>query len=83
VVKVSSNAWAFIATAVRAIANTVYLLKDISWQRDGMSFFSEFLRIEEENIAQLDFSCSEEIAESLHDRRTRGYLRGLRKQLNR
>jgi hypothetical protein len=80
---VSSNAWAFIATAVRAIADTVYLRKDISWQRDGLSFLNESLRIEEEDLAQLDLSGSDEIEESLHDRRTREYLRGLKRELNR
>ena len=83
VVKVSSNAWAFIATAVRAIADTVYLRKHISWQRDGLSFLSESLRIEEEDLVQLDLSCSEEIEQSLQDRRTREYLHGLRRELKR
>lgn len=82
-VKVSPNAWAFIGTAVRAIADTVYLRKDITWKRDGLSFLSESLRIEEEDLAQLDFSCSVEIEESLHDRRTCEYLSGLKMELNR
>ena len=74
--------WAFIASPLRAIADAVYLHREISWKRDGLSYCTESLRIEEDDLAQISFAHSEEICAAVCNRRTRAYLEGLEKAVN-
>jgi hypothetical protein len=46
-----------------------------------MDFLTDSLRIDEEDIARLDFSLCEEILESIRSRRVREFLQGLRREL--
>jgi hypothetical protein len=77
-VAVARNAWAFVASPLRAIADAVYLNKEIAWERDGPGFLTESLRIEEDDLRTLSFEALEEIAGSIRSRRVRAYLEGLR-----
>jgi hypothetical protein len=81
-VEVARNAWAFIASPLRAIADLLYLTKGVSWQRDGLAFLTESLRIEEDDLRALDFDGVEEIAESIRNRRVGVYLAGLKGALS-
>ena len=74
--------WAFIASPLRAIADAVYLHREISWKRDGLSYCTESLRIEEDDLAQISFAHSEEICAAVRNRRTRAFLEGLEKAMN-
>jgi hypothetical protein len=80
-VKLGQDAWAFVASPLRAIADLVYLRPYVSWAKDGLGFLTDSLRMEEEDLSQLDSSLGEEILESLRSRRVRKYLQGLRKEL--
>ena len=80
-VKLGQDAWAFVASPLRAIADLVYLRPSVSWAKEGMDFLTDSLRIDEEDIARLDFSLCEEILESIRSRRVREFLQGLRREL--
>jgi hypothetical protein len=80
-VKLGHNAWAFVASALRAIADIVYLRPSVVWIKDGLGFLTDSLRIEEEDLSRIELSSCEEIQESLRSRRVREYLEGLRKEL--
>lgn len=77
-VEVARNAWAFVASPLRAIADQVYLNRDISWQRNGMGYLTESLRIEEDDVREMSFDRLDEILESFRSRRVRTYLQGMK-----
>jgi hypothetical protein len=81
-VAVGRNAWAFIASPLRAIADAVYLNQKITWKRDGPGYLTESLRIEEDDLRSLDFAGLDEILDSIRSRRLRAYLEGLKGALN-
>lgn len=80
-VKVDANAWAFVATPFRAIADLVYLRKEVTWEKDGLGFLTDSLRIEEDDLSRLDPDGLDEICESFRNRRTKAYMECLRKEL--
>ena len=77
-VEVARNAWAFIASPLRAIADLVYLNKSITWKGNCLSYLTESLRIEEEDLRELSFEDLDEILASLRSRRVSAYLQGLK-----
>ena len=81
-VAVARNAWAFIASPLRAIADTIYLRKEITWNRNGLGYLTESLRIEEDDLRALSFEALDEILESIRSRRVRAYLEGLKGAVN-
>jgi hypothetical protein len=78
--RIDTKSWVFIASPLRAIADLVYLNKQISWEKDGLSFLTESMRIELENLEQMSFENVPEICENLHNSRTRRYLIQLYKE---
>jgi hypothetical protein len=79
--KLDADAWAFVASPLRAIADLVYLRKSISWNRDGLRFLTDSMRIDETNLRDLSFVEFDDIWRSFRNRRTRDYLVGMRKEL--
>ena len=79
--KLGVDEWAFVASPLRAIGDLVYLRKAISWQRDGIGFLTDSMRIEEEDLRSLAIDTWDEIHDSFRNRRTQRYLRRLRKEL--
>ena len=77
-VAVARNAWAFIASPLRAIADAVYLNKEITWNRNGLGYLTESLRIEEDDLQSLSFEVLDEILDSIRSRRVRAYIEGLK-----
>lgn len=80
-VRLSPDAWAFVALPLRAIADLVYLRRDISWNRDGLGFLTESLRMEDDDLRTLKLEAFSEIRYAIRDRRTQDYLDGLREEL--
>jgi len=80
-VKLPAGAWVFIATPLRAIADMVYINKTVSWQRDGLAYLTDSLRMEKEDLSRISFRPLEAICESLRDRRTVDYLKQLHKAM--
>ena len=81
--RVDDDAWSFVATPLRAIADLVYLRRGVTWQRDGLGFLTESMRIEPEDLAALSLEPLDAICASLHSKRTRRYLQGLERELTR
>jgi hypothetical protein len=81
-IKVDGRNWAFVATPLRAIADLVYTRKDVSWEKDGLGFLTDSLRIEREDLDNVEWGGLDEICDSLRNRRTRDFLRGLRQELS-
>jgi hypothetical protein len=77
-VAVARDAWAFIASPLRAIADAVYLNKEISWNRNGIGYLTESLRIEEDDLRSLSFDALDEILDSLCNRRVRTFVEGMK-----
>jgi hypothetical protein len=77
-VAVARNAWAFVASPLRAIADAVYLNKEITWKRDGIGYLTESLRMEEDDLRSLSFDALDEILASIRSLRVRAYLEGLK-----
>jgi len=81
-VKLDRISWAFIASALRAIADLVYLRKHVSWTADGLGFLVESMRIEPEDLRQISFDRFEEIRDSLRNKRVKAYLDGMRREIS-
>ncbi len=81
VVKLGNDSWAFVAKPLRAITDLIYLRKEISWETDELNFLTDSLRMENEDISQIDFSQYSEILNGLHDKRTLFYLKSMKKEI--
>ena len=81
--KLDTDAWAFVASPLRAVADLVYLRKKVSWSRGGLGFLTDSMRIEEGDLRALPLDDFDEIHESIRNRRTQRYLMGLGKELRR
>ncbi len=80
-VDLGSDNWAFIASPLRAIADLVYLRKDVHWDQDGLDFLTHSLRIEEEDLRLLPLDQLDALQESLTNRRVGRYLTGMKEAL--
>lgn len=78
--RMGKNGWAFIAEPLRAIADMVFVHKQVSRQRDGIGYLLDSLRIEYDDLVSLDFSSLDEIMEGIACPRTRKYLDHLAKE---
>ena len=77
--KLGNGAWVFIASPLRAIADMVYLNRNVTWNRDGLNYLTASLRIEAEDLARISFRPLDAICRSIQHRRTREYLVELQK----
>ena len=75
------GSWAFIATPLRALADMVYLRSKVNWKQDGLAFLIEGLRIDEEDLSQLNTEDADEVMSSMRNKRTRNYLRHFLKEV--
>ncbi|MFC1706805.1 hypothetical protein ACFL59_08290 [Planctomycetota bacterium] len=81
--KVDDEGWACVATPLRALADLIYVRREVTWERDGLGFLLNSLRIEEDDLTTLRSERSDEIVASIRDRRTRTFLTRLGKELQR
>jgi len=79
--KLEKEAWAFVALPLRAIADMVFLNKDVTWKKQGMSYLLENLRIERNDLKNIQLDSFQEIFNSFRSRRVRNYLSGLAGEL--
>ena len=82
-VRFEPEGWAFVASPLRAIADLVYLRKEVSWGRDGMAFLLESMRMELDQLREVPLEDHAELLESLRNQRTKSFLAGLYKELTR
>jgi hypothetical protein len=77
-VEVAPNAWAFVASPLRAIADAVYLNPKITWKQHGIGYLTTSLRIEEDDLRNLSFDRLDEIQAGIRSQRVRAYLAGMK-----
>ncbi len=82
-VEIEKDSWVFVANPLRAIADLVYLRKQVCWENDKMAFLTESMRMEVEDLAGISFAEFDDLLASFRSRRTKAYLRGLKKELGR
>jgi len=80
-VRLSPDAWAFVALPLRAIADLVYVRRDVSWRRDGVGFLTKSLRLEDTALRTMNLDALPEIRRAIRSRRTQDYLDGLHREL--
>jgi hypothetical protein len=79
--KIDKNSWAFIATPLRAIADLVYLRREVRWEIEGLSFLTESMRIEIEDLRNMSLKGIDDLCESFRNKRTLDYIKKLVKEL--
>ena len=79
--KIDGRNWAFVATPLRAVADLVYTRKDVSWEKDGLAFLTDSMRMEREDLEKMAWEGLNEVCDSLRSRRTTDYLQGLLREL--
>jgi hypothetical protein len=77
-VAVARDGWAFVASPLRAIADTIYLRREITWSRDRLAYLTDGLRVEQDDLFTLSFDAADEILDSIRSRRVRDYIHGLK-----
>ena len=80
-VRLSPDAWAFVALPLRALADLVYVRRDVSWRRDGVGFLTKSLRMEDTDLRTMNLEAFPEIRRAIRNRRTQDYLDGLHREL--
>ena len=80
--RVARDAWAFVASPLRAIADMVYVDRRVTWKGDGIGYLTESLRMETTDLCSLPFDAFDEIVDGNRSRRVREYLSGLRGEVD-
>ena len=80
-ITVDRNGWAFVATPLRAIADLIYLRKEVQWEPNGPGFLMESMRIEEEDLRGIPMDGFAEVFESMKSKRVRTYLSRFRNEI--
>lgn len=80
-IKLDEDIWVFIATPLRAIADIVYLKNKVVWEKDGLKFLTDSMRIELDDLTKISMENFKEIYEGFRNKRTRDYLAKMKKEL--
>jgi|TARA_B110000093_G_scaffold148861_1_gene162075 hypothetical protein len=80
-IKLDNNSWAFVASPIRAIADLVYLRKEVDWDTDGIAFLTESMRIELDDLFAMSLATVNEVIESIRNKRTQKYMHQLSEEL--
>ena len=80
-IKLDKHFWAFVATPFKAIADLIYLRKEVDWTTDGMAFLTESMPIESDDLFAMSLAVADEIIESIRNKRTQEYMRQLSEEL--
>jgi predicted transcriptional regulator of viral defense system len=78
--RVAEDSWARIATPLRAMADLIYLRKEVCWGRDGPRFLTGSMRIAEEDLRAIAADAAPGVMEAVKSERVRNYLRNLVKE---
>ena len=79
--KVDGKDWAFIAGPLRAIADMVYRKRKITWEKDGLRFLNDSLRIEKEDLRNLSLKDFREVYDTFRNKRVKEFLTGLKGEI--
>lgn len=78
--EVQKGTWAYVATPLRAIVDLIYIRK-IEWKVHGLSFLTDSMRIEEDDLKKIDMSDLNDIIQAVRSHRVRVYLKRMVKEL--
>jgi predicted transcriptional regulator of viral defense system len=78
--EVDKEIWVCIATPLRAVADLLYLRKEVRWDRGGAGFLTQSMRIAEEDLRDAVAGASAGVVETVRSERVREYLRNLVKE---
>jgi predicted transcriptional regulator of viral defense system len=70
-----------VASPFRAIADLIYERRQVSWEKDGIRYLNDSMRIEWEDLLKQDRSIIPEIITAYRSPRVRDYLAGLQQTL--
>jgi len=73
--------WAFVASPLRAVADVVYVRKEVTWARSGIGFLTDSLRMDDEGFAALRHEPWDEVLDNVRNERVRRYLVGMRREV--
>jgi len=76
-VRVGDGFWACVATPLRALADLLYLRREITWKGHGLAFLAESLRIEPGDLTEHVTPQSRELLQHLPTRRVRAFMQAL------
>ena len=79
--KIVDDAWGFLATPLRAIADLIYVRREVEWGKDGLAFLTSSMRIEIEDLHELAMELFDEVHDSIRNKRVKDYLQGMRETL--
>ncbi len=79
--KIDFQTWAFIASPLRAIADLLYLRREVNWKRDGLGFLLDSMRMDLDDLRNVSFKHFHAVNKSIRNKRTRSYIEGLREEL--
>lgn len=82
VISLPDSFWAYVATPLRAIADMVYLNRNVSWPSSGREYLLGSLRIEEMDLRELAFDRCDEIVAAFRSQRVKEFLEGMRKEFS-
>jgi hypothetical protein len=80
-IQIAPPFWTFVATPFKAIADLVYLRKDVDWRKDGLAFLTESMRMEPDDLFSISLTDADEIINSIRNKRTREYMLKLSEEL--
>ena len=69
-IELEQDAWAFVAGPIRAIADLVYLRRQVDWRHDGLAFLTEGMRIDEDDLREVPTGDLDEVIASIKSGRT-------------
>ena len=81
--RLDEQGWGFIASPLRAIADLIYLKKDVRWEPGGLDFLTRSMRMEEEDLRGISMEDFHEVFETMKNQRVRTYLEWFRREAER
>ena len=71
-----------VASPARAIADLIYVRREVTWDTDGLDFLGESLRIDLNDLSEALVSDElDEVKDTFHNRRVRTYIDGITQSL--
>jgi predicted transcriptional regulator of viral defense system len=81
--KIDGNDWAFVAAPLRAIADMIYRYRETTWEKEGLRFLTDSLRIEKEDLENISLEDFADVYNSFRNKRVREFLMGLKGEIGR
>ncbi len=80
-VRLDNFFWSFVASPFRAIADLIYLRKDVEWTSDGIKFLTDSMRIDSDDLFAISLSTADEVIASIRNKRTCNFMSQLQKEI--